>query len=91
MNFSDITDMVLKAKIDKTHISNKVRHEKTTGNWRDVLINSLRLGETRPCRVRTLLTKHLNRAKVVVVPASLVRHVYTMVVEVELVSVTGRL
>ena len=35
--------------------------------------------------------KHLNRAKVVVVAASLVRHVDTMVAEVELVSVTGRL
>ena len=61
-------------------------HEKITGNWRDVLINSLGVGETRPCRVRTLLMKNLNRAKVVVVAASLVRHVDTMVVEVELVS-----
>ena len=69
----------------------KLRHEKITGNWRDVLINSLWVGETCPCRVRTLLTKHFNRARVVVVAASLVRHVDTMVVEVELVSVTGRL
>jgi len=49
------------------------------------------MGETRPCRVRTLLMKHLNRAKVVIVAASLVRHVDTIVVEVELVSVTDRL
>ena len=83
MNSSDITDVVLKAKINKIQNPlNKLRHEKITGNWRDVLINSLGVGETRPCRVRTLLTKHLNRAKVVVVAASLVRHVDSMVVEV---------
>ena len=57
----------------------------------DDLINSPRVGETRPCRVRTLLTKHLNWAKVVVVGASLVRHIDTMVVDVKLVSVRGRL
>ena len=49
------------------------------------------MGETRPGRVKTLLTKHLNRAKVVVVATSLVSHVDSTVVDVELVSVTGRL
>jgi len=37
------------------------------------------------------LTKHLNRAKVVVMTAALVHHAEIMVVEVELVSGTGRL
>ena len=38
-----------------------------------------------------ILTKHLNRAKVVIVAATLVHHVETIVAEVELVSVTGQL
>ena len=88
MNFSDITDVVLKERLKKTS-QNKLRHKKVTDNWRDVLINSPGVGETRPCRVRTFLTKHINRAKVVVVAASLVRRVDTIMAEVELVSVTG--
>ena len=47
------------------------------------------MGETRLCQVRAPLTRHLNRAKVVVVAAILVHHVETMVVAVELVAVMG--
>ena len=46
--------------------------------------------ETRPYWVRALLTEHLNRAKVVVMAAILVHHVETMVVEMDLASVTGQ-
>ena len=38
-----------------------------------------------------LLTKYLNRAKVVVMTAALVHHVEAIVVEVELVSVTDQM
>jgi len=60
-------------------------------NWLDVLIISPGMGETRPYRVRTLLMKYLNQVKMVVVAATLIHRVETMVVEVELVSVTGQL
>ena len=56
----------------------------------DVLINSPEVRETRPYGVRSPLTTHLNRAKVVVVAATLVHHIEAKTVEVELASVTNR-
>jgi len=47
------------------------------------------VGETRPYRVRVPLTKHLNRAKVVIVKAALVHHVETKM-EIELASMTNK-
>jgi len=81
--------MYLKQNRQNMTSQNKLRHEKTTDNWCDVLIISLGVGETRPCRGR-VLTKCLSQAKVVVVAASWVHHVETMVAE-ELVSMTDRL
>ena len=48
------------------------------------------VGESRPCRVRTPLMKHLNQAMMVAVTVTLMHHIETKVVVVELVSVSDR-
>ena len=50
-----------------------------------------RVRETRPCQVRASLTKHLNQVMVLIEESTLVRHIETKVVEVELTSVTNKL
>ena len=83
--------MVLKKhNKENNYTQNRLRH-KASDNWRDVLIISTMVRKTRPCRVRTPLIKHLSQTKVVVMAATLIHRVETMVVELELVSVTGQL
>jgi len=81
--------MVPNAQIKKL-LKNKLRH-KITGKGVDVLIISFEMGETRPCRVKDPLMKYFNRAKLVIVTATLLYHVVTKVVEVELAFVSDRL
>ena len=64
--------MVLNTHIKRDNYSKvnyDIRKQLAVG---DVLIISPRVGETRPCRVRASLMKHLNRAMVVAVVATLV-------------------
>jgi len=56
---------------ENNYTQNRLRH-KVSGNLRNVLIISPGVGEARPRRVRTPLTKHLSRAKVAIVATTLV-------------------
>ena len=89
MNFLITIDVGLSfIIIKKAKFKNKLRHKKIIST--SVMSPSFPSGWGRPFRVRTPLMKHLKRAMVVAVAATLMHRIEAKVVEVELVSMLDR-
>ena len=75
MNFPITTDVGLSFIIkEKAKLKNRLRHKKISSTG--VMSHHFpQVGESRPCRVRTPLMKHLNRTMVGAVTVTLMHHI----------------